>query len=346
MTIRKRLYESPRKLETVEKTQSALRWCRHVLDNPSPEMEAACRLLIHRLDERSSSNFYKRPVCPLTGNDAICSPVDRSSFNSAQTTSGGLDNSDLSVSHDSINTNYRLEDITDVHIMARIQEASLRQDCVSSSAVASPRRCPESAVKLLSYFNSTEENVDDFTPRNAAECSSSSYWQPALLSPRSSSSLLSPAAKQSSQSPKLATLHQQVTQFKLFKLTQNQGWTKSPARTSLRSLQAVRNSRSVETDGCNLTDHIIQPPSGSSSISRCSQSPSAARMNSNVSLPSSRDSSIRVTSMKKLQRSQSLSPCRIPHPAKGCLSFNGRVFASPETLSTVAWTRNGPSARQ
>lgn len=36
----------------------------------------------------------------------------------------GTDNNDLSISHDSITTNYRLQDITDVHIRACLQEAS------------------------------------------------------------------------------------------------------------------------------------------------------------------------------------------------------------------------------
>ncbi|XP_050934758.1 SLAIN motif-containing protein-like [Lates calcarifer] len=349
------LYEPPKKQVVVEKTESALKWCRHVLDNPSPEMEAACCLLIHRLDQRSSSQFYRRPaVFHHTANATVGSPMDKSStVSTTQSTSGSLDNNELSITHDSINTNDRLADITDVHIMARIQEASLRKDYVSTPAAASPRRSPESPVMLPSYFNTTAENFDDFTPGNKTEASSSSGLQPGLSS-LSSSSCQSPTsvAKQNCQSPKLARLQQQVTQFKLLKLAQNQatspGRTRSPLRTSLRSLQAVRNSRSLETDDCHPADQILHLSSGVSSTrmgSSCwSPSLSAASMNSSVSLRSGKGSSIQVPAMKRVQRSQSLSPCRIPHPAKGYLTVRDRVFASPERPTTVAWARNAPSA--
>ncbi|AWP00215.1 putative SLAIN motif-containing protein-like [Scophthalmus maximus] len=193
------LYESPKRQAIVEKSESALRWCRRVLDNPSPEVEAACRQLINRLHEN---------------------------------------------------------------------------------------------------------------------------------------------AKQSCQSPKLARLHQQVTQFKLLKLAQNQatsaGRTRSPARTSLRSLQAVRNSRSLDTEDCITADQISHPPSGVSStkMGSSSWSPSLA--------PSVRDPSVRMAAMKRPERSQSHSPSRITQSAKGYLSRHGRVFASYEKSSPVAWTSSAP----
>ncbi|XP_044079643.1 SLAIN motif-containing protein-like [Siniperca chuatsi] len=278
------LYESPKKQEFVERSESALRWCRHVLDNPSPQTETACRSLTNKLDQ------------------------------------------------------------------------SLRQDFVSTPATASPRRGHESPVTLPSYFDTTVENIDDTTPGNKTEVSSSSCWQPGLLS-LSSSPCQSPTsvAKQGCQSPKLARLHQQVAQFKLLKLTQSQatspGRTRSPLRTSLRSLQAVRNSRSLEINDCQPAySHITYPPSGASLVKKgasCwSPSLSAASMNSNGSLHSVRDSSVRTTAMERLQRSQSVSPCRIPHPAKGYLSVNGRVFASPERLTTAGWARNVPSTQR
>ncbi|XP_044227075.1 SLAIN motif-containing protein-like [Thunnus albacares] len=337
------LYEPPKKQEFAERSESALRWCRHVLDNPSPQMEAARHLLMNRLDQKSStSSSHRLYRCPAvfdqTGNASGGSSMGKTSVNT-HNNSDSLDNNELSISNDFITTSYRLQDITDVHIMARIQEASLRQDYVSTPAATSPRN-PESQVKK-------KVDVDDFTPGNTTESSFSSCWQPRLSSPCQSPA---PSAKQSCQSPKLARLHQQVTQFKLLKLAQNKasppGRTRSPLRTSLRSLQAVRNSRSLDTDDCHPDDQITYPPPGESSarmgMSCWSSSPSAASMSSNVSLHSVRDSSVRLTAIKKLQRSQSLSPSRIPH--RGHLSSHGRVFAThllPQA-TTVAWGRDMP----
>ncbi|XP_037324116.2 SLAIN motif-containing protein-like [Pungitius pungitius] len=292
-----RLYESPKKQESVERSESALGWCRRVLDNPSPEMEAACRSLINRLDQRSSSRF-DRGASDLHHNVGCF--TDKTSVGSAHNICEG---SDMNLSRDSVTASYRLQDITDVHIMARLQEASLRQDYVSMPAWRSPE--------------------------NKTEASSSSCRlpgpSPLSCSPRQSTS----GAKHGCESPKLARLPQQVTQFKLLKLAQNQaaspGRTRSPLGTSLRSLQAVRNSRSLDTDDCHLAD----PPS--------------APMKHNRRLQSVRESSDRTGAVL---RSQSLSPCRIPTPAKGHRPDHGRVFASTNRSTSVAWGRNVPFTRR
>ncbi|KAK2828491.1 hypothetical protein Q5P01_019525 [Channa striata] len=345
------LYESPKKQVCLEESQSALSWCRHVLDNPSPEMVAARRVLINRLDHKSNK-------CPAvfhhTGTATVGSSIDRTSVNSIQNNFGSLDNKEPSVSHDCITTNYRLQDITDVHIMACLQKASLQQDYVSASAAASPKRSPESPVMLPFYFNTTVKNIDGITPENKTETSSSCCWQPALTSPPCQSPTL--VAKHGCQSPKLARLHQQVTQFKLLKRAQNgdksldyfaasTGRTMSPLRTSLRSLQAVRNSRSLETDECHPADHLSGDSSTALRLSCWSPLLSAASTNSSGSSHSVIDSSVQTAAIKRLHRSQSLSPCRIPHPVKGYLSAHGQVFASPERSAIVAWARNASSKK-
>lgn len=60
--ISHRLYEFPKKQVSVD-TKSALTWCRHVLDNPSPEMEAACRLLTNKLDQSKQATQTHSLYC-------------------------------------------------------------------------------------------------------------------------------------------------------------------------------------------------------------------------------------------------------------------------------------------
>lgn len=58
--VPRRLYQSPNKQVFDERSESALGWCRHVLDNPSPETEAACRSLINRLEQSN----HRLTRCP------------------------------------------------------------------------------------------------------------------------------------------------------------------------------------------------------------------------------------------------------------------------------------------
>ncbi|XP_041864691.1 SLAIN motif-containing protein-like [Melanotaenia boesemani] len=344
------LYE-PLKKHFVEK-EPAFRWCRHILDNPSPEMKAARRVLINKLDQNSRHHLYRHEmVSHHAPSFSLDSSVYKTSVDTSLDDSDSLDCDELNTSHDSITTSYRLQDITDVHIMARIQEASLRQDFVSVPATTSLRRYPE---MLSSCFNTTVENTDKFAARNKTKAASSSCGQPGLSS-LSSSCCQSPtsARKQGCQSPKLTRLHQQVTQFKLLKLVQNQGTspsrTRSPLRTSLRSLQAVRNSRSLDHDDYQPVGQFSYPLSGVSPgriRSDCGSSSSASSLNSSSFTHLIKESSVQMATIKKLQRSQSLSPCRIPHPAKGYLSVHGRIFASPERVTTAAWGRRGQSIQR
>ncbi|KAM6907141.1 SLAIN motif-containing protein-like [Xenentodon cancila] len=351
------LYEPAKKQSCAEK-ESALRWCRHVLDNPTPEMEAACRILINKLDQRPRHLFYSHAAVPhRTPRVSEGSTVDKTSDSKWFRDSDSYDHNELNISHDPITTTYRLQDITDVHIMAQIQEASLRQDFVYTPAGTSFKKNPET---LSSHLKPSAESFDGFSEGNTTKALSSSCRQPGLsLSASLHFQPPTSSTKQGCQSPKMSRLHQQVTQFKLLKLAQNQaspGRTRSPLQTSLRSLQAVRNSRSLETDDRPPAGQMFPPlsetncfPGGSSTrIRSCcgSSSLSSASLNSSSLMHSMKDSSDRISAMKRLQRSQSLSPCRIPHPAKGYLSLHGRVFASPERPTTAAWGRHFPSIQQ
>ncbi|KAM4619796.1 SLAIN motif-containing protein-like [Polymixia lowei] len=254
------LYESPRKQVIAEKsTEPALKWCRQVLDNPSPEMEAACRVLINTLDQRSrgflSNHAYRRPlVFRELGCACVESRRDQRSTDTTQDASDSLDDRGMNVSQESITTDYRLQDLTDVHIMARIQQDSLRQDYESSPTTTSLDSPNSFALPTSCKDTDQEFDVYERTGSGSSSLSSSSACQ----SPTS-------FAKQSCHSPQLAKFHHQVTQFKLLKLAQKNRAAASrsslpsptPAlQTSLRSLQAVRNSRSVKNNTQQTTEPI------------------------------------------------------------------------------------------
>ncbi|NXH22588.1 SLAI1 protein, partial [Bucco capensis] len=110
------LYVLPTKIVTPpEKSLSPLQWCRRVLDHPSPEIEAAKRSLCFRLEQG-----YISRSSPLSPQSSIDSELSTSELED-----------------DSISMGYKLQDLTDVQIMARLQEESLRQDYASTSASVS-----------------------------------------------------------------------------------------------------------------------------------------------------------------------------------------------------------------
>ncbi|XP_060783581.1 SLAIN motif-containing protein-like isoform X4 [Neoarius graeffei] len=136
------LYVSPKKqVQTAQGPESPLKWCRKVLDHPSPETEVACRTLLSRLDQSSRwRNMYSSPSQTSTGSSAeagsshssgyhkstnktllTCGNSGYMSMHSALSSQSSID-SELSTSDDSISMGYKLQDLTDVQIMARLQE--------------------------------------------------------------------------------------------------------------------------------------------------------------------------------------------------------------------------------
>ncbi|XP_043854875.1 SLAIN motif-containing protein 1 isoform X2 [Dromiciops gliroides] len=109
------LYTSSKACSLPENSMSPLQWCRRVLDNPTPEMEAAKRSLCFRLEQG-----YTSRGSPLSPQSSIDSELSTSELED-----------------DSISMGYKLQDLTDVQIMARLQEESLRQDYASTSASVS-----------------------------------------------------------------------------------------------------------------------------------------------------------------------------------------------------------------
>ncbi|XP_051646931.1 SLAIN motif-containing protein-like isoform X1 [Manacus candei] len=274
------LYVSPRK-SAEEKTSSPLKWCRQVLDNPSPEIEAACRTLINRLDQASRwKNLYCSPLAspnlnsePGSCSNALNSPGHLKSTNKALLTCGSSGylsmhsalssqssvDSELSTSDDSISMGYKLQDLTDVQVMARLQEESLRQDCASSSASVSRRSSSASLHSLRRGTYSDQEfdtysleDEDDYdcslSFRSAHRYSPSPLSSPRCQSPsssvdygRSSASRLR-APRRAGNGPMQDRLKYANSEEELRHSMPNL------ARSSLRALDSVRSSRSLESD--------------------------------------------------------------------------------------------------
>ncbi|XP_051815119.1 SLAIN motif-containing protein 1a isoform X2 [Acanthochromis polyacanthus] len=171
------LYVSPKARLHGESLLSPLQWCRQVLDHPGPEVELAKMTLCHRLDQAplpSSGQSFLQPTLPLR---ASCSLSDRAPTflsnsslhnvgrrHAAISPQSSLD-SEVGVSEledDSISMSYKLQDMTDVEVMARLQEESLRQDYASTSATASRRSSSFSLHSLRrSEMDLEEEDEED-----------------------------------------------------------------------------------------------------------------------------------------------------------------------------------------
>ncbi|XP_069723937.1 SLAIN motif-containing protein-like isoform X1 [Phaenicophaeus curvirostris] len=278
------LYVSPRKPVIEQKTDSPLKWCRQVLGNPGPETEVACRSLITRLDQASRwKNLYCSPLAspsahnlntePGSCSNALNSPGHLKSTNKALLTCGSSGylsmhsalssqssvDSELSTSDDSISMGYKLQDLTDVQVMARLQEESLRQDCASSSASVSRRSSSASLHSLRRGTYSDQEfdtysleDEDDYdcslSYRSAHRYSPSPLSSPRCQSPsscadygRSSTSRIRPP-RRSVPSPMQDRLKYANGEEEMRHSMPNL------ARTSLRTLESVRSSRSLESD--------------------------------------------------------------------------------------------------
>ncbi|NXW06799.1 SLAI1 protein, partial [Fregetta grallaria] len=119
------LYVLPAKtLAPQEKSLSPLQWCRRVLDHPSPEIEAAKRSLCFRLEQ--GYIFFFSPLSPQSSIVFLLSTSE--------------------LEDDFFFMGYKLQDLTDVQIMARLQEESLRQDYASTSVFLSRH---SSSISLL-----------------------------------------------------------------------------------------------------------------------------------------------------------------------------------------------------
>ncbi|XP_040888525.1 SLAIN motif-containing protein 1-like isoform X4 [Toxotes jaculatrix] len=120
------LYVSSKATEFADNSLTPLQWCRQVLDCPKSEVEVARRSLSLRLEQGRS--------------------LRRSAFSPQSSMDSDLGASEAE--DDSITLGYKLQDLTDVQVMARLQEESLRQDYASTSSILANRRSQSFTFQL------------------------------------------------------------------------------------------------------------------------------------------------------------------------------------------------------
>uniref|UniRef100_A0A3Q1DI43 SLAIN motif family, member 1a n=1 Tax=Amphiprion ocellaris TaxID=80972 RepID=A0A3Q1DI43_AMPOC len=359
------LYVSPKARLQGESLLSPLQWCRQVLDHPGPEVELAKMTLCHRLDQAplpSSGQSFLQPTLPLR---ASCSLSDRAPTflsnstlhnvgrrHAAITPQSSLD-SDVGVSEledDSISMSYKLQDMTDVEVMARLQEESLRQDYASTSATASRRSSSFSLHSLrrsemdLEEEDEEDEGYDQLPPPQPRLFRTGSMQRGSLPHSHTFSSIRD--CRRSSATPQfsLSGLSQYSGPSSLITETHSAYRSSTDKlRRSMPNLIRAPSMPSVPSIPC-LASPVTPPSHGPSSLPpmpslRSSQSfdssSGLARLQSSIPPPG-----------QLSQRVQSVGnfPTTARHPLKATAYVSPTVQQGPTSLSTSISLNSIPSS--
>ncbi|XP_067314741.1 SLAIN motif-containing protein 1 isoform X3 [Pseudorasbora parva] len=147
---------------------SALQWCRQVLD----QLDSARLSLCQRLD--TVSRWRSSPALPrVVGVSPSCKPCTPLPSSTCERAGGrGIRRSVFSqASMDSnesvceLDEGFKMQDLTDVQVMARLQEESLRQDFATSSSSSNNRRSSSFSFQFGqrcgSQLDEEEEDEDE-----------------------------------------------------------------------------------------------------------------------------------------------------------------------------------------